>query len=155
MRYLFFVDFLFDAVVCADNSLPHLLTVEDVRTALAEMRRVTVPGGVVLVSTRDYDEARRARPEWTPLHVVRNDDDVSATFQLWTWHDDGERYDFDLVVVRGVGDDWRLRHRRATYWALTRDELAGLAVESGLADVRWLLPDESGFFQPLLVARRG
>lgn len=52
----------FDAVVCADNALPHLLTAEDVRAALAETRRVPRPGGLLLLSTRPYGELRRTRP---------------------------------------------------------------------------------------------
>jgi glycine/sarcosine N-methyltransferase len=160
MRRLPLADASFDAVVCADNSLPHLLTAADVRAALREMRRVTVAGGAVLVSTRDYDDLRRTRPESTPVTVLRRDGQVSAAFQVWTWHDDGERYDFDhFVLHRDEEPDhgaaaWRMAHRRATYWALTRDELAALAVEAGLVGVRWLQPEQSGFFQPLLVARR-
>jgi glycine/sarcosine N-methyltransferase len=160
MRRLPFADTSFDAVVCADNSLPHLLTGGDVRAALREMLRVVVPGGAVLVSTRDYDEIRRTRQEATPVTVLRRDGEVSVTFQVWTWHDDGERYDFDHFVLRRdeTGDEeaarWHTRHRRATYWALTRDQLSALAEEAGLVGVRWLQPEQSGFFQPLLVARR-
>jgi glycine/sarcosine N-methyltransferase len=154
MRRLPFPDAAFDAVVCADNAVPHLLTAADVRHALAEMRRVVVPGGVVLVSTRDYDEVRRTRPETTPVGVHRGRDGVTATFQLWSWHGDGERYDLDHLVISGHDGSWQVRDRRASYWALTRAELARFADEAGLAEVRWLLPEESGFFQPLLVARR-
>lgn len=157
MRRLPFADAAFDAVVCADNSLPHLLTAADVRTALAEMRRVVVPAGLVLVSTRDYDELRRTRPEATPVTVVRRDGELSAAFQLWTWHDDGERYDFDLVVHRrpeGSAGPCRTSHRMATYWALARHELAALAIQAGFVGARWLLPEQTGFFQPLLIARR-
>jgi glycine/sarcosine N-methyltransferase len=156
MRRLPFADGSFDVVVCADNSLPHLLTAGDVRAALGEMRRVAVSGGVILVSTRDYDELRRTRPESTPVIVVRRDGDVSAAFQIWTWHEDGEHYDFEHLVLRRPADviaDWHVRHRRATYWALTRAELAALAEDAGLVGVRWLMPERSGFFQPLLVAR--
>lgn len=57
-----FGDGRFDAVVCAYNALPHLLTAEDVRAALAETRRVPRPGGLLLLSTRPYGELRRTRP---------------------------------------------------------------------------------------------
>ncbi|MEU0599892.1 hypothetical protein ABZ484_16845 [Streptomyces sp. NPDC006393] len=43
--------------------------------------------------------------------------------------------------------------RRTTYWALGRDRPAGLAAEAGLVDARWRMPQETGVFQPLLVAR--
>ena len=34
-----------------------------------------------------------------------------------------------------------------------RTRIAALASDAGLVGVRWLLPAESGFFQPLLIAR--
>jgi SAM-dependent methyltransferase len=142
-----------DVVVCADNSLPHLLTADDVVAALAEMRRVAVPGGLVLVSTRDYDELRRTRPGATPVQVSRDKDGLTATFQVWTWHEDGERYDYDHLMLVQQGAGWRVGHRTGTYWALTRSELSALAGDAGLTAVRWLLPEETGFFQPLLLAR--
>jgi hypothetical protein len=152
MRHLPFADGSAEVVVCADNSLPHLLTAAEVVAALREMRRVAVPGGLVLVSTRDYDELRRTRPGATPVQVSRDEAGLTATFQVWTWHDDGLHYDYDHLMLVGHGGGWRVAHRRGTYWALSRAELSALAAEAGLAGVQWLMPDQSGFFQPLLVA---
>ena len=52
MRRLPFSDGGFDTVVCADNALPHLPREQDVHAALAEMRRVLRPAGLLLLSTR-------------------------------------------------------------------------------------------------------
>ena len=55
MRRLPWGDACFDAVVCADNALPHLLAHSDVVAALRQMNRVLRPGGTVMISIRDYD----------------------------------------------------------------------------------------------------
>jgi SAM-dependent methyltransferase len=155
MRALPFDAGRFDVVVCADNSLPHLLTPAEVRTALAGMRRVLRPGGLLLVSTRPYDELRAARPASTPPQVSGSGADRHITFQLWDWHADGERYDLEMYQLLPEGGGWQVRVRRATYWALTRQQLADLAAEAGLTDIRWELPDDTGFFQPVMIARSG
>jgi glycine/sarcosine N-methyltransferase len=176
MRHLPFPDGLFDVVVSADNALPHLLTAHDVGAALAEMRRVLCSGGLLMVSTRPYDEILRARPTSTlPQLASSSPHGRSITFQLWDWHEDGERYDMEHFQVvpdegeervegaegaEGVagaegaeGNDWRVHVRRATYWALTRQQLTGYAIEAGFTDPEWRTPESSGFFQPLLTAR--
>ncbi|MGQ4365951.1 class I SAM-dependent methyltransferase [Streptomyces sp. SAS_272] len=158
MRRLPFFDDRFDVVVCADNSLPHLLTGQDVHAALAEMRRVLRPAGLLLVSTRPYDDVLRDRPVSTPPQVHRTADcadggERTVTFQLWHWHDDGERYDLEHFQLLPAGGEWRVQVRRTTYWAIGPDRLAGLAAEAGFVDARWRMPGETGFFQPMLVAR--
>ncbi|MFE9181659.1 class I SAM-dependent methyltransferase [Streptomyces sp. NPDC007126] len=160
MRRLPFPDGRFDVVVCADNSLPHLLTEQDVHAALAAMRRVLRPEGLLLVSTRPYDDLLRDHPASTSPQVHRtaacaDDRDGTVTFQLWHWHEDGEHYDLEHFQLLPAGGEWRVQVRRTTYWALSQDRLAGLAAEVGFVDVRWRMPQETGFFQPLLMARAG
>ncbi|MFF9641384.1 class I SAM-dependent methyltransferase [Kitasatospora aureofaciens] len=154
MRRLPFPDGRFDVVVCADNALPHLLTGEDVRAALGEMRRVLCPSGLLLVSTRPYDRLRRDRPASTPPQTTERDGRRSVVFQLWQWREDGERYDLELFRLRP--DDtgqWQVAVLRSRYWALSQAQLSGFAAEEGLADIGWAEPADTGFFQPLLIAR--
>ncbi|PZT71765.1 MULTISPECIES: class I SAM-dependent methyltransferase [unclassified Streptomyces] len=160
MRRLPFPDGRFDVVVCADNSLPHLLTEQDVRAALAAMRRVLRPDGLLLVSTRHYDDLLRDHPVSTPPQVHQTADcadggERTVTFQLWHWHEDGEHYDLEHFQLLPAGGEWRVQVRRTTYWAVSQDRLAGLAAEAGFVDARWRMPQETGFFQPLLMARAG
>lgn len=157
MRRLPFPDGRFDVVVCADNSLPHLLTEQDAHAALTEMCRVLRPAGLLLVSTRPYDDLLRDRPVSTPPQVHRTADsgERTVTFQLWHWHEDGEHYDLEHFQLLPAGAGWRVQVRRTTYWALGRDRLAGLAAEAGFVDLGWRMPQETGFFQQLLVARAG
>ena len=165
MRSLPFADARFDVVVCADNSLPHLLTEEDVHRALTEMRRVLRPTGLLILSTRPYDEIRRDRPTSTPPQLGPAAFHArTVTFQLWHWHDDGERYDlehFQLVPEEapegsptGVqeGENWDVLVRRTTYWALTQRQLTAFAIAAGFTEPTWRTPEETGFFQPVLTA---
>ncbi|MER6978784.1 class I SAM-dependent methyltransferase [Streptomyces carpinensis] len=157
MRRLPFPDARFDAVVCADNSLPHLLTEQDVHAALAEMRRVLRPGGLLMVSTRAYDDLLRSRPASAPpqVHRYAGDGERTVTFQLWHWHEDGEHYDLEHFQLLPAAGEWRVRVRRTVSWALGRDRLAGLVAEAGFVAPRWRMPQETGFFQPLLTAHAG
>jgi len=166
MRHLPFADASFDVVVCADNAFPHLLTASDVHAALTGMRRVLRSGGLLIVSTRPYDEILRSRPASTPLQITPTPAGRAVTFQLWHWHDDGERYDLELFQLLPDGPDgldgldgpageaWRVEVRRTAYWALTQRQLTGFVTEAGFGEPEWAAPETGGFFQPVLTARR-
>lgn len=153
MRQLPFADAMFDVVVCADNSLPHLLTEADVHTALTEMRRVLRNGGLLLISTRPYDEILRSRPVSTLPQPGPTSGGRTVTFQLWNWHDDGERYDLEHFQLHSDKKDWQVKVRRTTYWALTQKQLTNLATSAGFAEPTWHTTESSGYYQPLLTAR--
>jgi SAM-dependent methyltransferase len=152
MRALPYADDSLDAVVCADNAVAHLESPHDLTAALAEMRRVVRPGGHVLVSTRDYEEARQVHPPGTAPQVSRNGGTTTVAFQVWDWHDDGIGYDLRHFQLTDDGAGWVVAERTSRLWAVSRRELADCARLAGLNDACWLLPDESRFFQPLLVA---
>ncbi|MEU3338316.1 class I SAM-dependent methyltransferase [Streptomyces sp. NPDC006668] len=153
MRQLPFRTAAFDVVVCADNSLAHLLTAPDVTAALGAMRRVLRDDGLLLLTLRDYDELRRTRPASSPPQVSHGPDGRSITFQLWHWHEDGERYDQEYFQLVPDGAGWQVRVRRTTSRAATRDEVADAATRTGFTDVTWHTPGSSGYYQPVLTAR--
>jgi len=152
MRDLPFPDGDFEVVVAADNALPHLLTPDDMAAALTSIRRVLADDGLLIASTRPYDEIRAEHPTYSPPWRSRTEAGRSITFQLWDWHDDGSRYDFEHFTLVPSGESWEVSVRRATYWAITRAELTELVTAAGFTDVRWHDPEDSGFFQPLLTA---
>ncbi|MFD0363639.1 methyltransferase domain-containing protein [Nocardia sp. GCM10030253] len=153
MRALPFRADSFDAVVCADNALPHLLTPADLRAALGEMRRILRPGGLLMATTRDYDALLETHPQSTAPQATTTSHGRAISFQLWNWHNDGEHYDLELFQLTSHHDVWSTHIGRATYWALTRQQLTDFARTAGFERPVWHFPEQTGFFQPALTAR--
>jgi len=69
----------FDIVLSCDNSVAHLLTDDDLRLAANSMHSKVKPGGLLLLSIRDYDALLAERPRATPVQVYDGPDCRSMT----------------------------------------------------------------------------
>ncbi|MFG3230078.1 class I SAM-dependent methyltransferase [Kitasatospora sp. NPDC048194] len=153
MRRLPFKSSTFDVVLCADNSLPHLLSAQDLRMALINMRRVLRNDGLLMITLRAYDDVRQTKPTATPPQISKTPYGQVITFQLWHWHEDGERYDLEHFQLIPMQNTWNVRVRRTTYWALTRPQLTAFVADAGFTNITWHTPASSGYYQPVLTAQ--
>lgn len=143
----------FDVVLACDNALPHLLTDEDLRLALVNVASTLRPGGLFLASIRDYDQLVQAQPESEAPRVFDDYTGRRMTFQVWDWAPDGDTFQVHQFLLRQAGHEWHTDHFETTYRALLRADLDAALHAAGLEHIRWLEPDESGYYQPVVAAR--
>lgn len=143
----------FDAVVTCDNALPHLLTDDDLRHAAREMLGKLRAGGLLVASIRDYDRFLAERPQAETPRVFDGPDGRRIVFQVWDWQADAPVYTLSHFIVTDVEGAWRTTHAATTYRALQRHELGAILAEVGFREIAWLMPEESGYYQPIVTAR--
>jgi SAM-dependent methyltransferase len=146
----------FDAALSCDNALPHLEDDAELARACAGLRGRLRAGGWALATIRDYDATLAERPAGataTPVRVLGGADDRRMVFQVWDWAADGERYAVTQMIVTGGPGAWSTRSYCATYRALRRSTLSAALVAAGFVEVSWHLPEETGYYQPLVLAR--
>jgi len=137
----------FDAVIALDNSVAHMLTNDDLAAALASMGAMLKPGGVALVALRPYDQLLRERPTLWPQPPSVTPERIA--FQVWRWAEP------DLLTAHLflVLPDERVLNWRTTLRAITLGEMTETWRRLGW-QAEALLPEQSGHFQPVVVARR-
>jgi glycine/sarcosine N-methyltransferase len=145
----------FDVVISCDNALPHLRSDEDLLLAARNIRSKLRDEGLFLASIRDYDEVLRERPNATMPTVFDTPEGRRVYFQVWDWADDGRAYTVHLFLVDESGSAWETYHHETRYRAVLREELAEILRQAGLRDVAWQMPETSGYYQPVVKARRG
>jgi SAM-dependent methyltransferase len=148
------VEGTFDAVLACDNSLPHLLTDDDLRRGIGGMASRLRPGGVFLASTRDYDALVRDRQRATLPRVFEDSTGRRVVFQVWDWNADGKGYKVNQFILKEADSGWQTAHYASQYRALLREEFSQALHQVGLTDVHWHMPEESGYYQPIVTARR-
>lgn len=140
----------FDAVIAMDNALPHLLSCDEVFEAAASIASVINAGGLFVASIRDYDAILEAKPEYSPPYIRERGRGRKISFQTWDWH--GDRYDFVQYIIDD-GDRLSVSRHQCEYRALRRSELTAALTAAGFHGVEWQMPGESGFYQPIVIAR--
>ena len=141
-------DVQFAAVIACDNAIPHLLSDEEIGAAFVECRRLLEPGGVFLVSVRDYAAIERRTPDHHPYGTRTVGDCTYTAEQIWRW--EGDQYDLALRLTEQRPDEPPMVHEfHSRYYAVALSTLERLLRESGFALVA---RRDEHFFQPLLVA---
>lgn len=89
----------FDAVLCLGNSLPHVLTAEALRTALADFAAVLRPGGLLFVQTRNFDAVMAQGARWMAPQARREDGREWLFLRFYDFNADGT-LTFNVVTLR-------------------------------------------------------
>ncbi len=140
----------FDVVLACDNSVPHLLSDEEIRGAFTQFFRCTRPGGICLLSVRDYEALPTGGTQLHPYGVRDLEGRRVVLLQLWEFR--GDIYDLTLYVVEDEGEAaCRTRALRTRYYAVRIGRLLELLREAGYEGVRRI---DDSFFQPVIVGRR-
>lgn len=58
----------------------------------------------------------------------------------------------NLYITQETDAGWTCRHFVSVYRALLREELTAMLHQAGFVELRWLMPADSGFYQPLVLA---
>jgi glycine/sarcosine N-methyltransferase len=145
-------DGAFDAVIAADNALPHLLKQAELVRALERIGSKLRRGGVFLATVRDYDQLLESRPVCQPPQFYSHEGLRRFVHQVWDW--EGDQYTFHLYLTLETETGWAVHHYASRYRALRRAELTAALEDAGFGEIRWLEPAETSFFQPMVIARK-
>ena len=141
----------FDIVMAMDNALPHMLTSEDLGRAVKSIAGQIRESGIFVGSIRDYDALLQDKPPYSPPYIHKTEKGKRVSFQTWIWNDD--RYKLTQYII---DDEETLEINKfdCEYRATRREELTVLFAANGCKEVLWMFPEETGFYQPIIVARK-
>ena len=141
----------FDVIIAMDNALPHMLTKADLEAAVKSITERLCPGGIFVASIRDYDSLLKEKPPYSPPYIHETERGKRISFQTWVWKD--ENYQLTQYIIE---DEETLAVSRFTceYRAVRREELSALFPAAGCEEAIWKFPEETGFYQPIVIAKK-
>jgi SAM-dependent methyltransferase len=126
----------FDAVLCLGNSLPHLLTQEELVAGLRGMAAVLRAGGFLVTQNLNYDLRWRKQPRWFAAQGGELD---GAEVVVWRFADylpEEGRIAFHVALFRKGASGWQVEVHATPHRPLfATDLLAGL-VDAGFVAPR-------------------
>lgn len=141
----------FDIAIAMDNALPHMLTKEALETAVKSIVGQVKEGGMFVASIRDYDALLEDKPPYSSPYIHKTEIGKRVSFQTWDWK--GENYRLVQYIIDDE-NDLRASKFECEYRATRREELTELLLANGCSEVTWKFPEKTGFYQPIVVARK-
>lgn len=141
----------FDIVMAMDNAIPHMLTAEALESAIRSMAGRIAEGGMFVASIRDYDAMLLEKPPYSPPYIHKTEDGQRVSFQTWTWEGDNYRL---IQYIIDDAETLQISKFECEYRATRREEMTDLLRKYGCTEVRWLFPEETGFYQPIVIAKK-
>ncbi len=151
----------YDAVLTA-NSLTHFGGRQMLEQVLATVAALARPGGLVVVTNRDYDDPAVLETTATPAQKSVRAGVRRVSLQLWDWNDTGESYRMESLLLTApvptapasMAIDgqvvWNVRSRTTTLRAWRRADIERAAASAGLVDIHWTETS----WQPIMSAVR-
>ena len=141
----------FDIIIAMDNALPHMLTRDALESAIKSITSQIVDGGMFVASIRDYDALLVNKPPYSPPYIHKTTKGQRVSFQTWEWDDENYRL---IQYIVDDEDTLKISKFECEYRATRREEMTELLMANGCSEVTWLFPEETGFYQPIVVARK-
>lgn len=141
----------FDIIIAMDNALPHMLTADDLASAVNSITNQLEDGGMFVASIRDYDALLADKPPYSPPYIHQTEQGQRVSFQTWRWN--GDNYQLIQYIIEDQ-DVLQISKFACEYRATRREELTNLLLAAGCTDVVWLFPKETGFYQPIVIAKK-
>jgi SAM-dependent methyltransferase len=145
----------FDAVFCVGNSLTHAVGRAGRRAALRAMAGVLRDGGLLVVTSRNWERLRAAGSGIQVAdRLVERGGERALAIHAWTLADGWDDPHFlDVAVARLDGDGGvRTHSERLTFWPFRHQELAEDLRAAGLVPESTTYADEAERY--LVTARR-
>jgi glycine/sarcosine N-methyltransferase len=136
----------YDAVLCLGNSLPHLLTQDDLVAALRGMGGVLRSGGVLVLQNLNYDLRWQKQPRWFMAQGGVLDGQEVLVWRFADYDVTAGRIAFHIALFRKDAPNWQVEVHTTPHRPLFQADLDAALAAAGFIETRAygriVLPEE-------------
>jgi len=141
----------FNIIIAMDNALPHMLTKSDLQMAIKSIINQLNTGGMFVASIRDYNSLIVNKPPYSPPYIYKTENGQRVAFQTWDWNND--HYKLIQYIIEDE-EHLKISKFECEYRAVLREEITDILISNGCKSVVWKFYEETGFYQPIVIAKK-
>lgn len=139
----------YNTILTIGNSLPHLLSDQEIIETFIAMKERLRPKGMVLVGVRDYAPIIASHTKTIEPLFFQDKHGKRIVHQIWDWQNE-RIHNVHLYITQQGENEWVVKHFTGTYRAITLEEIKSLMEMAGLINATILYPNTTGFCQPII-----
>jgi SAM-dependent methyltransferase len=128
---------VFDALFCLGNSLPHVLSANGLRDALADFAACLRPGGLLLLQNRNFDAVMQQRQRWMEPQAHQDERSERLFLRFYDFEPDGLIAFNILTLRREAGSGWGQQVGSVKLRPLLQAELAHALAQAGFSELEF------------------
>jgi ubiquinone/menaquinone biosynthesis C-methylase UbiE len=156
-----FPDQLFDVLLCLGNSLPHVLTLQELDETVTDFARCLRPGGLLILQSRNFDSVMSSLNRWMPAEAFSDAEHEWLFQRFYDFEADG-LIRFNMITLkRRRGADWQAKVTSTMLYPQTEQVVLAALTRSGFTSITSLGGMSGEAFDPqsspnlVVTARRG
>ena len=88
---------------------------------------------------------------YSPPYIHKTDSGQRVSLQTWDW--DNDHYKLTKYIIDDQ-DNLQISKFECEYRAIRKEEITTLLLQNGCKEVKWLSAEKTGFYQPIVIARK-
>lgn len=125
----------FDAVICLGNSLPHLLSRENLKKTLHNIYNLLNPEGILLIQNRNYDKILQKKIRYMPPNITDINGERIVFFRVLDFLK--TKIVFNLITFRQRQGKWDFQTKSTLLRPIKRKEIEGLLRGLGFKELKF------------------
>jgi glycine/sarcosine N-methyltransferase len=125
----------YDALLCLGNSLPHLLTIDQIEAGLADFAACLRPGGLLIIQNRNFDAVLENKERWMEPQSYNEGEKEWIFLRFYDYEPSG-LINFNIVTLqRQAGNTWSQAVSSTRLYALQSSEMLAALGNAGFSEV--------------------
>lgn len=121
----------FDAVLCLGNSLPHVLTADDLSLTLSDFAACLRPGGLLLIQNRNFDRVLAGQERWMQSQSHREGQQEWVFLRFYDFQPQGTLLFTVVTLHRDGTEEWEQREVSTQLWPQQQHEVTAALGAAG------------------------